>query len=140
MERVDFYLVDESLSPQQFACRLVNKAFNAGLTIRIEMDTAEQVQQLDTLLWEYRSDWFIPHDIGMNENGVASFIHVADLPRQSSPADMLLNLASTAPDNSESYQRIAEIVPDNPAERQPMRERFRYYKELGHTPNYHPIS
>ncbi|MBV1916114.1 MAG: DNA polymerase III subunit chi [Pseudomonadales bacterium] len=140
MERVDFYLVDESLSAQQFACRLVNKAFNAGLTIRIEMDTAEQVQQLDTLLWEYRSDWFIPHDIGMDENGVASFIHVADLPRLSSPADMLLNLASTAPDNGDSYQRIAEIVPDNPAERQPMRERFRYYKELGHTPNYHPIS
>ncbi|MBV1888681.1 MAG: DNA polymerase III subunit chi [Proteobacteria bacterium] len=140
MERVDFYLIAEDLSVQQFACRLVNKAFNAGLTVRIELETPEHVQQLDILLWEYRSDWFVPHDIGVDENGVASFIHVADLPRLSNQADMLLNLSATPPACGESYQRIAEIVPDNPAEREPMRERFRYYRNLGCIPNYHPIS
>jgi DNA polymerase-3 subunit chi len=140
MERVDFYLVAQNLNPHQFACRLVNKAFNSGLTVRIELDTAEQAQQLDKLLWEFLPDCFIPHDIGVDESGSVPFIQVADLQRLSSPAEMLLNLSSTVPEQLERYQRVAEIVPDNPIDRQPMRDRFRHYRNLGCTPDYHPIN
>lgn len=140
MDRVDFYLVAENLNPDQFACRLVNKAFNSGLTVRIELDTAEHAQQLDKLLWEFQPDYFIPHDIGIGEPGSVPFIQVADLQRLSAPAEMLLNLSSAAPQQLELYQRIAEIVPDNPMDRQPMRDRFRHYRNLGCTPDYHPIS
>ena len=140
MERVDFYLVAQNLNLHQFACRLVNKAFNSGLTVRIELDTAEQAQQLDKLLWEFQPDCFIPHDMGVDELGSVPFIQVADLQRLSSPADMLLNLSSTAPEQLEIYQRVAEIVPDNPIDRQRMRDRFRHYRNLGCIPDYHPIN
>ena len=140
MERVDFYLVAKNLNAQQFACRLVNKAFNAGVTVRIELDTAEQAAQLDKLLWEFPQDCFIPHDLCVDEINGQSYIRVADLARLSAQPEMLLNLRSTAPEQSEQYQRIAEIVPENPDDRERMRERFRYYRELGCKPDYHAIS
>ena len=96
--------------------------------------------QLDKLLWEFLPDCFIPHDIGVDESGSVPFIQVADLQRLSSPAEMLLNLSSTVPEQLERYQRVAEIVPDNPIDRQPMRDRFRHYRNLGCTPDYHPIN
>jgi len=140
MERVDFYLVAQNLNPQQFACRLVNKAFTSGVSVRIELDSAEDAQQLDKMLWEFQPDCFVPHDLCVDETSGQSYIRVAELKRLSEGADMLLNLTSKAPAQSEQYQRIAEIVPENPDDRQQMRDRFRYYRDLGCTPNYHPIS
>ncbi|MBL4584775.1 MAG: DNA polymerase III subunit chi [Pseudomonadales bacterium] len=142
MKRVDFYLIAKNLSTHQFACRLINKAFNSGLTVRVELDTPEQARQLDALLWEYQSDTFIPHDLGAPTSGAVPSVLISDLPRLAKPADMLLNLRSSTPEPEQgrAYQRIAEIVPDNPEEREQMRNHFRHYRTLGCTPGYHPIS
>jgi DNA polymerase-3 subunit chi len=140
--RVDFYFSKAKENSQQFAlqtaCRIAEKAFNAGHRIHICVSNAEDCKKLDALLWTFRDGSFIPHE-------------VSDSPIQNCPVtiganidiehtDMLLNVVHQVPDNFMQFQRIAEIVDIQPESVVAGRERYRFYRESGLEPQHHEVS
>lgn len=142
--RVDFYVAKDT-APQfalQTACRIAEKAFSAGHRIHIHMSEESDCEKLDTLLWTFRDRSFIPHEI--------SPVPIEDCPvtisAEKSPdmtsghTDMLLNVSHEIPENFMQFQRIAEIIDNQPESINAGRERYRFYRENGLDPQHHEVS
>ena len=63
MTRVDFYLLSSDSERKLFdtVCLLIEKARQADQSVYVHTRSAEHANQLDEVLWRYRSSSFIPH-------------------------------------------------------------------------------
>ena len=139
MPQVDFYVNKETSS--QFAlrtaCRIAEKAHQAGLKVHIQTTSDSETEKLDTLLWTFRDRSFIPHEICSNSAGACS----VTVGTENSPieAEMLINVSDRIPENIEHFQRIAEIINNQTESIHAGRERYRFYREQGYEPQHHEV-
>jgi len=139
VERIDFYIL-ASAEPRAaafFACRLADKAFAQGLRIFVRVRDRQQAELLDELLWTFRQGSFLPH--GFAEDGADEPIVLGTQPPAEPSHELIINLAAEPPANWERYQRLAEVVEQEPGQLEQARMRFRLYRDHGHTPNYHKL-
>jgi len=62
MPRADIYRLQHSADGGiQFACRLTEKAFLQGYTVRLRAPDRDSAAALDRALWEFRRSSFVPH-------------------------------------------------------------------------------
>ena len=63
--RVDFYLLasDQPDARWLVACRLLEKAYYKGHKVYVFCDNQQDAEYLDELLWTFRDDSFIPHNL-----------------------------------------------------------------------------
>lgn len=136
--RVDFYILasGDTAERETFCCRLAEKAYRQGNRVFVLTADRGEAERLDERLWSFRAGSFVPHAVA----GAA-----ADEPvvlGESAPAggaDVLVNLAPGLPAGWQSFARIAEIVNQDPAVRDPARERFRRYRDAGVEPESHRL-
>ena len=144
MPKIDFYVTKDN-APQfalRTACRITEKAFAAGHRIHIHMSSEMDCEKLDALLWTFRDRSFIPHEI--------SPVPIADCPvtisAEKSPemtlghTDFLVNVSDQLPENFKQFQRIAEIIDNQPESVHAGRERYRFYRDNGLDPQHHEVS
>ncbi len=156
LPRVDFYVTKES-TPHfalQTACRIAEKAFSAGHRVHICLSNNEDCKKLDALLWTFRDRSFIPHELSsipIENCPVTISTEIGpptdtEMDTENNPnktlrhADMLLNAAHSIPDNFKQFQRIAEIIDNQPESIDAGRERYRFYRESGLDPQHHEVS
>lgn len=144
MSRIDFYILPESgnQSRPQFACALTAKAWKAGNRVGLLAADRDQAGDLDNLLWTFRDISFVPH-------ALAGSSEAADVPvligwndsavLNEAGVDVLINLADNMPSAAAKFDRIAEIVGGNDAERSAARQRYREYRDQGHELHNHSI-
>jgi len=133
MPRADFYLIAKPrflAEPLRLVCELARKANDANLSLLILARDTAQAEALDDLLWSFDEDAYIPHQIAGaddDEDEAPVLIATPDIDAASRP--LVLNL------RDEPYlgacDRILEVVPADPAARDPLRERWKQYKALG---------
>lgn len=135
MTRVDFYLAngDRHLA----ACKLIHKAFRLGHRIYLLTQDAGETERLDELLWTFAPGSFIPHRRDANDPRVPVVIGHAAPPE--SLNDVMVSLAHDVPPYYAQFQRVAEIVGGEDADKQRARERFRFYRERGCAPQTHNL-
>ncbi|MDH5301343.1 MAG: DNA polymerase III subunit chi [Gammaproteobacteria bacterium] len=140
MARIDFYILAGS-SPQnreRFACRLAEKAYKSGVPTFLRTENAHQSQRLDDLLWTFRPGSFVPH--GLAPQATPTPVHIGEQAENDPRADTLvINLCQTPFSPSPTTARIAELVDDDPQQRQLARDRFRAYRAQGHEVNTHEV-
>lgn len=136
----DFYVLPASGKNERlvFACRLAEKAFDQGRRVYIHAESEEQSMQLDNLLWTFRQGSFLPHALYCAENDNELPIHIG-WQSESKAYDVLINLAPKVPVFFDRFERIAEIVDTDESVKQAARERFRFYREHGITPESHTL-
>lgn len=137
MPRADFYLIDKPRfreEPLLLVCELVRKAYAAELpTLVLARDTA-QAEALDDLLWSFDPDEYLPHQIAGSDEGDDDAPILIATPDMDVPArPLMLNLRNEAPGGS--FERVLEVVPADPAARDPLRERWKHYQSLGFAVN-----
>ena len=137
--RADFYIVAESVVPNRFICQLADKVRNEGYDIYIHAASREQAATIDDLLWTFRDISFLPHaSIDAADSAdypvIIGWEGEDPLPRQ-----VLINLSGNLPEHPESYQRIIEVVPSDPADRQQARLRYKDYRTRGLEMHSHNI-
>ncbi|GAB3270432.1 DNA polymerase III subunit chi [Parahaliea aestuarii] len=140
MTRVGFYVVQASgeLERLRVAARLADKAFARGHRIYINATGEAQAQQLDELLWSFRPASFLPHGL----TGSAGAEHIAIGWGQADPAghdDLLINLQLDIPGFFGRFQRVAEVVTQEPRSLQALRESWRFYRERGYQLEKHDL-
>ena len=128
--RVDFYLLNESESQAAWsvACRLLEKAYQRGHRVFVLCDHQKDAEFIDELLWTYKEDSFIPHNLQGEgpEPPPAVQIGYGDEPRGFN--DILLNMSITIPPYFTRFRRIMEIVASNDTAKELSRSHYREYR------------
>jgi DNA polymerase-3 subunit chi len=141
MTQVDFYILKDSQPAAQalLTCRLSEKAFRQGHQVFINTASGQQLKQLDDMLWTFRDGSFLPH--GVYEEGTDSThpVLLGHGVEPEGPSDVLVNLSNEVPAFFSRFNRVAELVGGDEAQRTAARERYRFYKDRGYTLNTHNL-
>jgi DNA polymerase-3 subunit chi len=141
MIRVDFY-VHETAGFEALAltaCRLAEKAFQQSQRVYIHTDSEDVARRLDERLWTFHDRSFVPHAIagGRGQGDLPVLIGRGQAP--SGGFDLLINVCATVPDFYDRCARVAELVDGAPEGRAEGRERYRFYRDRGMTPDTHKL-
>jgi DNA polymerase-3 subunit chi len=133
MPRADFYLIAKPRfleAPLLLVCELARRANDGGQPLLILATSMQQAETLDELLWEFDPDAYIPHQIaGQDEDDELTPVLIvapeSDVPMR----PLVLNLRSEAV--AGDFERVLEVVPADASAREPLRARWKQYKERG---------
>ncbi|HAF86974.1 MAG: DNA polymerase III subunit chi [Legionellaceae bacterium] len=140
--RVDFYLLptDSSDDKDLFICRLLEKIYHRHHEVFVACDTQQEAHVLDELLWTFKPESFIPHNLqheGPDIPPPIQFGYDAKPPARFN--DILLNLQPQVPDFYARFKRIIEIVPNDASAKDLSRQRFRWHRAKQHQIQTHTI-
>ncbi len=132
MPQVDFYVLPETTSEARwlFACRLIEKVQRMGMDILVAVDTREEAQAFDELLWTFKPESFIPHQLLRDKSGQ---VDISFNNQAGTHQGLLINLSARVPEYFGKFQRLSEIVVQEPQSLQLSRERYGFYKSHGHS-------
>jgi DNA polymerase-3 subunit chi len=139
MASVEFHSgVDD---PLRFACRLLRKACGAGARLVVTA-APSTLQALDRELWVFDAHAFVPHvRVRAGQQTDATLLRTPVwLCEGSAPEPcpkLLVNLGAEAPQRLDLFDRVIEIVPTDPQERQRARTRWRDYEAHGLAITHH---
>ena len=143
MPRVDFYILPDAdaASRQLFLCRLVEKAFKLGNKIYIHCASAPEAQYLDDLLWTFRQNSFLPHLLyqGEQQDFTATPILIGWQHKPQLWQQLLINISAVVPEFYQQFERVAEVVTQQPELLQQLRERYAWYRDAGCLPEVHRL-
>ncbi len=137
MTRVDFYILPEqggaADSAVMTACKLCDKAVNAGLHVYAHVPDTSLATNFDGALWSFRQGSFIAHE---HDTGKLSDPLPPVLIGATEPPDthlqILLNLGLEVPECFSRFDRVLEIVAGDSLARSKSRERFKFYRDRGY--------
>jgi DNA polymerase-3 subunit chi len=139
--RVDFYLL-ASEQPDDLsllACRLVEKAYSRGHRIFILCKDQQSAEHLDELLWTYKDDSFIPHNLQGEGPEPPPPVQIGYGKEPRGFNDILINLSSAIPDCCNRFKRIIELVSPLESEKELSRVRYKDYRSKGYALHTHHI-
>jgi DNA polymerase-3 subunit chi len=99
-----------------------------------------QANQLDELLWTYRDDSFLPHNLYGEGPEPAPPIQIGCQVTPLKHRDILLNLSDDVPDFFPQFARILEIVTNEANIQTIGREHYRHYRACGHEISTHKLA
>ena len=139
MAQVDFYIIEkeDEESRYVFACKIAEKAWRLGNKIHIHTLSQKNAEKIDELLWSFKSNSFLPHQIV--EDNTYTPISIGYGPKSFKSKDLLINLCDQIPAFASSFPRIVELVISKAKSKQKSRERYKIYKEQGHKLGTHKI-
>jgi DNA polymerase-3 subunit chi len=141
MTQVDFYILEDNRPGAHalLTCRLSEKAYKQGHQVFINTNSGDQLKQLDDMLWTFSAGSFLPH--GRYEENADSThpVLLGHAVEPEGPSDVLVNLSNEVPVFFSRFNRVAELVGGDEAQRQSARERYRFYKDRGYTLNTHNL-
>ena len=140
--RVDFYVIEESAPSARLrlACRLVEKAHQAGQAVVVWHTDEDELATFDELHWTFADGSFVPHDFlveGEPPPDTPVVLSAGVVPSGRVP--VLINLAPDLPGCLDRADRVIEIIDGEPARRQAGRARFRAYRDRGLEPATHNV-
>ena len=142
-ERVEFYLLDQAGSQAmlEYACRLSNKAYAAGLRLFLLAESEQQSMLLDEMLWTGSDANFIPHALmdSIEGSDPLTRICIGDRLPDASGFDMLVNLQSGEYPQGGEFARVAELVPADEPGKQAARKRYAAWRDSGAAMKLHNI-
>lgn len=133
MPKIDFYILAEGDAETRFtlACRLIEKAYRNQHRIYIHTENQTDAHQLDELLWTYRADSFLPHNLYGDGPEPAPPIQIGFTDTPEKHRDILINLGNEVPAFYKQFSRVLEIIANDPAIQARGRDNFRFYRAQG---------
>lgn len=139
--RVDFYLLasDQPDARWLIACRLLEKAYSRGHRVYVHCANQEDAELLDDLLWSFRDDSFIPHNLLGEGPEPPPPVQIGFGKEPRGFNDILLNLAPEIPSFHTKFKRIMELVSNREEEKEQSRTHYKEYRSRGCELNTHQI-
>jgi len=135
--RIDFYVdVEDRLA---FACRLAAKAVQQSVKVLIYAPAAETAERIDRMLWLVPPTGFLPHCMAHDRLAAETPVLIGRGADELPHDELLLNLHDEWPAPFARFQRLAEVVSRDEADRQLARGRFRFYRDRGYQIQTHRI-
>ncbi|MCE3045936.1 DNA polymerase III subunit chi [Legionella sp. 16cNR16C] len=139
--RVDFYLLGSSdkQAALQFACRLLEKAYLRGHQVFVFCNNRQEAESLDELLWTFKDDSFIPHNLQGEGPEPPPVIQIGYQQEPRGFHDILLNLSDEIPAFFTKFKRVIELVVDEEQAKTLSRSHFRQYRSANCEINTHNV-
>ncbi len=144
MSRIDFaFGAPDRL---RMACEVIRKHYLAGRELVVYTQDKQRLARFDRLLWGFDATAFIPHVLADDPlaGQTAVLLTAADpIPPPVKDAKLrpwLVNLDLNCAPGAERFERVLEIVSNHDDDKQAARERWRQYKEGGHSLHAHDVS
>ncbi|RAP35482.1 DNA polymerase III subunit chi [Legionella quinlivanii] len=139
--RVDFYLLGSSdkQAALQFACRLLEKAYLRGHQVFVFCNNRQEAESLDELLWTFKDDSFIPHNLQGEGPEPPPVIQIGYQQEPRGFHDILLNLSDEIPGFFPKFKRVIELVVDEEQAKTLSRSHFRQYRSANCEINTHNV-
>ncbi len=139
--RADFYLIAKPRfleAPLKLVCELARKCYGTSQFTVILARDLEQAEELDELLWAFDDDAYVPHQIaGTDDEDEVTPVLIVTPELDTPQRPLVINLRDGA--YTGSCERVLEVVPADPAAREPLRERWRQYQGRGFAVNKHDM-
>jgi len=116
----------------QLACRLIGELHAAGRRVLVFAPGEALAAQIDRALWTQPALGFLPHCRTGAPLAAETPVLIGGQLDDTGEHDVLLNLDGELPPAFSRFERLIEIVGSDEADRQPARERFRFYRERGY--------
>ena len=133
MTKIDFHTnVADKIT---YTCRLVRKARTAALESRIIilLRDKSELAALDQALWTFSAQDFLPHASVDEAIASQSPVVLTDSDSRELPHhDILVNLSGTLPTSFAQFERVFEIITQEPTDTEVGRERYGYYRQRGY--------
>lgn len=141
MTRIDYYIVNAKDSAQRllFACRVIEKAFRKGHRVYVHTEDEQTAGEMDQALWSFRSDSFIPHHRLDENSGPPTAVEIGANPPPGRHHDVLVNLSNQIPDFFSRFERVAEIVSQQPEVLKASRINYSFYRDRGYPLHNHDL-
>lgn len=139
--KIDFYILDNATAQKSlhFACGLIEKAYLNQDRVYIHTNSKEEAERLDLLLWTFKDDSFLPHNLYRHDDQSPPPIQIGYENAPKEHTHLLLNLSQQFPDFYPQFNQVIEIVFSDATVQQLARERFKQYREQGHEINTHKL-
>jgi DNA polymerase III subunit chi len=139
LTRVDFYILpDVDFEARlRFACRLAHRAVAAGQRVHVHVDDAHASSDLDSLMWEYPEQRFLPHGVAGEPAAAKAPVVIDHREPDAGRDELLINLAGAIPTFFGRFERVAEIVVQKA--RDVGRDRYKYYRDRGYPLFHHEL-
>lgn len=124
----------------QAAAQWLQQAWQGRRQVLVYVPDRDTAGRLDRLLWTQPALSFLPHcDINSSLADQTPIILTdrLDTPPQE---DCLLNLSNELPPSFSRFEQVVEIVSIDDQDRQPARERFKFYRDRGYAIESRDIS
>ena len=143
MTEIDFYILSGESVEQRLnvVCRLAEKAARQHHKLFIHTESRDMSELLDTQLWTFRDESFVPHKIIADSVELASAepVLIAHDVEPDSSRDILINLAPEAPVFFGRFPRLLEVIDDSPAVKAEGRKRWAFYKSHEYPLKHHSL-
>jgi len=130
--RADFYLIAKPRfrdQPLLLVCKLVQKALAQEKPLLILARDFAQAEEVDDLLWAFDEDAFIPHQLAGNDDDAEVPVLIVPPGVDAPERPLVINLRPEAV--RMPAERVLEVVPADPSERDGSRQRWREYQQAG---------
>ncbi len=136
MPSVEFHILSEAGDTPRlrYACQLVEQAYQQGQRCYVYAASDDQAKRMDDVLWTFRDQAFIPHEILSSASPTHPLIMAVIGASPTAPEEfqsLLINLSDTLPATSGTFARTCEVVDADPQHKQQARERYKVYREQG---------
>jgi DNA polymerase-3 subunit chi len=138
MTQIDFYT--QAGDRLHTACRLTAKARSHGLRVTLYCPDHDIAARLDRLLWTVPATGFMPHCAPDSRLAAVTPVLIDTSGDTHLHDEMLINLHAEWPAFFSRYQRLAEIVSSDDADRAQARERYKFYRDRGYAIRTHDLS
>ena len=105
----------------------------------VHANDVTMAQRIDALLWDYPRAAFVPHGLTGTAQAKGARVTIGHGVDPIDHDDVLINLTDTVPEFFTRFERIAEVVIQEPVVRNAGRERFRFYRERGYPLHHHDM-
>lgn len=142
MTQIDFHILQDASVEARwlYVCRFIEKVERLGHSILVVVDSEEHAHELDDLLWSFKPESFIAHQIiGGDEEAKVEITYPSStgIIDAGEHHDVLINLSCQIPDVFSRFSRLAEIVIQDPKILENTREHYRFYKQRGYPITQH---
>ena len=136
MARIEFHILNSSGDEARIrhACLLIEQLYQQQKTVFVLVDSDSTATKIDELLWIFRDQAFIPHELCTAQSPSDDRIKVL-IGLDNPPIDFqtsIIHLGNDALPAFHNTSLIIEIVDADPVHKQQARERYKQYRDQGH--------
>ena len=137
MTTVEFHILSATGDDARMrhACQLVDECYGRRQRCFVRVANDAEAQRIDELLWTFRDQAFIPHQVMDTPPSIDPNVMVL-IGDGAAPAEyksLMINLSGAVPGDVSAFTQMIEVVDAEPQRKQQARERYKQYRELGCT-------
>ena len=131
MTKIDFHILPsaDDNATYHYVARLANKARGKAHQVLIAVNSKEEIEPVSQALWSVSPDSFLAH----TESASAPFpLQLTATDECGDHHDVLINLCHDTPAFFSRFNRVIEVVSQDPVRLQSSRARYRDYSDNGY--------